>query len=57
MAISGHQTDSIFRRYDIVSHQDIQHAGEKLSRYLLESAPKEDAEIASNKDTAQVHAG
>ncbi|MBI3609969.1 MAG: tyrosine-type recombinase/integrase [Nitrospirae bacterium] len=33
MAISGHKTDSVFRRYDIVSHTDIVQAGEKLTKY------------------------
>jgi len=37
MAISGHKTDSVFRRYDIVSHQDIVQAGEKLTRYIQEA--------------------
>lgn len=34
MSISGHKTDSVFRRYDIVSELDIADAGNKLSQYL-----------------------
>lgn len=34
MAISGHKTDSVFRRYAIVSEIDITEAGDKLSQYL-----------------------
>ena len=33
MAISGHKTASVFRRYDIGSEQDIKDAAEKLARY------------------------
>jgi len=40
MKISGHNTDSVFQRYDIVSHQDIQEAGEKLTLYFMEKAGK-----------------
>jgi len=40
MKISGHNTDSVFQRYDIVSHQDIKDAGEKLTLYFMEKANK-----------------
>lgn len=34
MAISGHRTESVYRRYDIVSHQDLANAAQKLENYL-----------------------
>jgi len=34
MKISGHKTESVYRRYDIVSERDIDMAGEKLGEYL-----------------------
>jgi integrase len=36
MAISGHRTESIYRRYDIVSGQDMKLAATKLDAYLKE---------------------
>jgi integrase len=38
MAISGHKTESIFLRYDIVSRKDLVLAGEQMGRYLEEQA-------------------
>ncbi|MGH7274973.1 MAG: tyrosine-type recombinase/integrase, partial [Nitrospiria bacterium] len=57
MAISGHKTDSVFRRYDIVSHQDIQQAGDRLTRYFQERTAEADANIETDIDKAKVHAG
>ena len=34
MRRSGHKTDNIFRRYDIVSETDLRDADEKLTAYL-----------------------
>ena len=34
MEISGHRTESVYRRYDIVSKRDLMSAAEKLERYL-----------------------
>jgi hypothetical protein len=36
MAITGHKTESIYRRYDIVSHQDLTLAAARLDTYLRE---------------------
>ncbi|MEK6584625.1 MAG: site-specific integrase, partial [Nitrospirota bacterium] len=45
MAISGHKTDSVFRRYDIVSELDIAEAGNKLSLYLNNRRATEEAMV------------
>ena len=34
MRITGHQTASMFRRYDIVDERDIAEAGEKIVKYF-----------------------
>ena len=34
MEISGHKTESVYRRYDIVSPQDIKLAAAKMENYL-----------------------
>ena len=34
MRRSGHKTDNIFRRYDIVSETDLREADEKVAAYL-----------------------
>ena len=34
MEISGHQTDSVFRRYDIVDTEDMRVAQERMQAYL-----------------------
>jgi hypothetical protein len=33
MQISGHRTESVYRRYDIVVEGDLKVAGEKLAEY------------------------
>jgi integrase len=38
MEISGHKTNSMFKRYDITNERDIQADGERLARYLDEKA-------------------
>jgi len=38
MEISGHKTNSMFKRYDITDERDIQADGERLARYLEEKA-------------------
>jgi integrase len=40
MGISGHRTESVYRRYDIVVEGDLQAAGEKLARYHEQQMPK-----------------
>jgi integrase len=34
MAISGHKTESIYRRYDIVAHRDLADAAARMDRYF-----------------------
>jgi hypothetical protein len=34
MQISGHRTENVYRRYDIVVDEDLKPAGEKLAAYL-----------------------
>jgi hypothetical protein len=34
MEISGHKTESVYRRYDIVSQQDMKLAAAKMENYL-----------------------
>jgi hypothetical protein len=36
MAISGHRTESVYRRYDIVSPRDLKLASAKLEAYIHE---------------------
>jgi hypothetical protein len=40
MAISGHKTESIYRRYDIVAHRDLADAGTRMEQYF--SAAKQE---------------
>jgi integrase len=40
MRISGHKTDSVFRRYDITSDDDLRHAMERTAAYLDELPDK-----------------
>ena len=40
MKISGHKTESVYRRYDIVSEKDLDLAGDKLAAYLGEKKEK-----------------
>ena len=47
MAITGHKTREVFRRYDITSETDVRDAMGKLGRYLTHKArPKCAAERA-----------
>jgi hypothetical protein len=34
MAISGHKTEFIYRRYDIVAHRDLTDAAARMEQYL-----------------------
>jgi hypothetical protein len=34
MSISGHRTEHIYRRYDIVAHRDLADAGARLDQYF-----------------------
>ena len=38
MAITGHRTEAIYRRYDIVDATDLSQAGSKLAAYLKQQA-------------------
>ena len=40
MQISGHRTEIVYRRYDIVVDADLKAAGEKLAAYHAQQAPK-----------------
>lgn len=40
MQISGHRTESVYRRYDIVVEADLKAAGEKLAVYHNQQTPK-----------------
>ena len=51
MGISGHSTESVYRRYDIVSPRDLKLAAVRMETYLndLTEAAKEDsAKVAEN---------
>ena len=39
MAISGHKTESVYRRYDIVSGEDLRSAGETMERFMRQQKP------------------
>ena len=43
MAISGHKTESIYRRYDIVAGRDLADAAARMERYLETVKPPEDS--------------
>jgi integrase len=40
MSISGHRTEAVYRRYDIVVESDLKAAGEKLAEYHKAQKPK-----------------
>lgn len=40
MQISGHRTESVYRRYDIIVGEDLQVAGKKLAAYHQQQTPK-----------------
>ncbi len=40
MSISGHRTEAVYRRYDIVSETDLKAAGKKLAEYHQSECPK-----------------
>jgi hypothetical protein len=59
MEISGHRTESVYRRYDIVSRRDLMIAGDKLERYLeneQRSAQEANANQEPDKQTEYGHA-
>ena len=40
MVISGHRTESVYRRYDIVVHEDLKAAAKRLGQYHTEHTPR-----------------
>ena len=59
MEISGHRTESVYRRYDIVSRRDLMSAAAKLERYLeneQRSAQEANANQEADKQTEYGHA-
>jgi hypothetical protein len=48
-AISGHRSDAIFERYDIVDGRDVRSGLEKTQRYRRESG-----EVAQKRDNLSV---
>lgn len=38
MAITGHKTQSVYQRYEIVDEKDLKEAGSKLNRHILATA-------------------
>jgi len=36
MKISGHKTEAVYRRYDIVSERDLREAAQKMERFMAE---------------------
>ena len=59
MEISGHRTESVYRRYDIVNKRDLLSAAEKLQRYLeheQQSTPESNAQRKPSEHTEYGHA-
>ena len=57
MKISGHETDSVFRRYDIVDLRDLADATKKLeSAALSYRQAKNEAEQSAEQDSEQPRA-
>jgi integrase len=50
MSISGHKTESVYRRYDIVSPQDLKIAAAKLDNYLGEIRARGNNPVATIPD-------
>ena len=40
MGITGHRTESVYRRYDIVSDRDLKLAATKLEKYIDDQRPE-----------------
>ena len=53
MAISGHLTDNIYRRYDIVSRRDLTNAAAKLESYLRQQPETADIGQQDQSQTVQ----
>jgi len=52
MAISGHKTESVYRRHDIVAERDLTYAAARLESYLEMQAQK--GQPAEHPDTASL---
>jgi integrase len=50
MSISGHRTEAIYRRYDIVSGRDLLNAAAKLESFLDSQTPRLSSSKATKKD-------
>ena len=40
MGLSGHKTERVYRRYDIVVEEDLKAAAKRLEKYHSDPAPK-----------------
>ncbi|HTZ46316.1 MAG TPA: hypothetical protein VMH20_01905, partial [Verrucomicrobiae bacterium] len=47
MRISGHKTDSVFRRYDIVSPRDLHDAAKRVNEYVNETIIQRQLKVGS----------
>ncbi len=56
MAITGHLTESMYRRYDIVNGQDTKQAGRKMEQFFEQARAQEQTpQTAKNEPEEQVH--
>lgn len=56
-AISGHQTEAVFERYDITSDDDLKAAVHKIDAYVSTIPTKSNLTILSNTDRTRTEAG
>lgn len=53
MKISGHKTDSVFRRYDIVSSKDLQDAARRVNAYVADRISQRLVKVEENTDQTE----